>query len=153
MERPTSLDPVINLAKRQGLFFNTAELYNNTNGLFDMGPYGVEMINRIKQLWWHRFVHLRDDVVGLDAAIITPAVVLNASGHTESFTDPLIECLNCHIRLRSDHFLEEESEEVFVIRWRDEAMKQRKLGEKRAEEEAHNAWMKLQDEHLHLSQV
>jgi glycyl-tRNA synthetase len=143
-----SLDPVINLAKRRGFFFNTAELYGGANGLFDLGPHGVEMTNRIKQLWWQRFVHQREDVVGIDAALITPAVVLEASGHTENFTDPLIECLNCHIRLRADHFLEEESAEVFIIRWRDEAMRMRKIGEKRAEEEASAAWVKLQEEQL-----
>lgn len=142
-----SLDPVLNLAKRRGFFFNSAELYGGANGLFDLGPLGVEMTNRIKQQWWKRFVHNRDDVLGLDAAIITPAVVLSASGHTENFTDPLIECENCHIRLRSDHFLEEEDAEVFVIRWRDEAVRMRKIGEKRGDEEGHAAWVKLQEEH------
>jgi glycyl-tRNA synthetase len=146
MEKLPSLDPVINLAKRRGIFFNSAELYGGANGLFDLGPLGVEMSNRIKQLWWKRFVWQRDDVLGLDAAIITPAAVLEASGHTENFTDPLIECENCHIRLRADHFLEEEDEEVFVIRWRDEAIRMRKLGEKRAEEEAKAAWKKLHDD-------
>lgn len=144
----TSLDPVINLAKRRGFFYNTAELYGGANGLFDLGPYGLEMANRIKTLWWEKFVHHRSDVYGIDSALLTPAVVLNASGHTESFTDPLIECLNCHIRLRADHYLEEESEEVFMVRWRDEAIKQRKLGEVRAKEEAHAAWLKLADEQL-----
>lgn len=146
MEKLQSLDPVLNLAKRRGIFFSSAELYGGANGLYDLGPLGVEMANRIKQLWWKRFVHMREDVLGLDAAVITPAVVLNASGHTESFTDPLIECEQCHIRLRADHFLEEESADVFVIRWRDEAMRYRKLGEKRAEEEGHAAWLKLQEE-------
>jgi glycyl-tRNA synthetase len=137
---------LLNLAKRRGFFFNSAELYGGANGLFDMGPLGVEMLNRIKQEWWKKFVHGREDVLGLDAAIITPAVVFQASGHTENFTDPLIECENCHIRLRSDHYLEEDSQEVFIIRWRDEAIKQRKIGEKRAEEEATVAWKKFQDE-------
>jgi glycyl-tRNA synthetase len=80
MEKLPSLDPVINLAKRRGIFFNSAELYGGANGLFDLGPLGVEMSNRIKQLWWKRFVWQRDDVLGLDAAIITPAAVLEASG-------------------------------------------------------------------------
>jgi len=147
-QKLSSLDPIVNLAKRRGFFFNTAELYGGANGLFDLGPLGLEMTNRIKQLWWRWFVHERSEVYGLDAAILTPAVVLEASGHTESFTDPLIECLNCHIRLRSDHYLEEESEEIFIFRWRDEAIKQRKLGESRATEEAHAAWIKLQEEKL-----
>lgn len=146
MEKLPSLDPVINLAKRRGIFFNSAELYGGANGLFDLGPLGVEMSNRIKQLWWKRFVWQREDILGLDAAIITPAAVLEASGHTENFTDPLIECENCHIRLRADHFLEEEDLEVFVIRWRDEAMKYRGVGEKKAEEQARAAWKKLREE-------
>src|SRR5690606_26371418 len=77
---------------------------------------------------------------GVDAAIITPAPVLAASGHVDNFADPLIECLECHIRLRADHYLEEESEEVWRIRWRDEAVRHRKLGEAKATAEAEKAW-------------
>lgn len=148
--RVTSLEPIVNLAKRRGLFFNSAEIYNGANGLFDYGPLGVELQNNIKKLWWRNFIYGRDDVLGLDAAILTPHAVLKASGHTESFSDPLIECQNCHIRLRSDHFLEEENGNVFGVRWRDEAIKFRKLGEKRASEEADAAWVKLQEEHVLL---
>ncbi len=153
MEKPprtTSLDPILNLAKRRGFFFNSAEIYNGANGLFDYGPLGVELGNNIKKLWWQRFVYMREDVVGLDAAILTPEAVLKASGHVDSFSDPLIECQNCHIRLRADHYLEEESQEVFIVRWRDEAIKQRKIGEKRAEDEAGVAWNKLMHEDKQL---
>lgn len=151
MEKPpriTSLDPILNLAKRRGLFFNSADIYNGANGLFDYGPLGVEMITTIKRLWWRRFVLQRDDMLGLNSAILTPAAILKASGHVDSFADPLIECQNCHIRLRSDHYLEEENPAVFVIRWRDEAMKFRKLGEKRATEEAEAAAIKLREEKI-----
>lgn len=145
-DRVTSLDPILNLAKRRGLFFNTAEIYNGANGLFDYGPLGNEMVRNLKRLWWRRFVLGRDDMLGIDAAILTPEAVLKASGHVDSFTDPLIECQDCHIRLRADHFLEEDSQEVWLIRWRDEAMKFRKLGEKRAEEEAAAGWTRFQEE-------
>ena len=147
-DRVTSLDPILNLAKRRGIFFNTAEIYNGANGLFDYGPLGVELANNIKKIWWRRFVLRRSDMLGLDAAILTPEVVLKASGHVDSFADPLIECQNCHIRLRSDHYLEEENAEVFGVRWRDEAMKFQKIGEKRAQEQADAAWVKLREESL-----
>jgi len=147
-ERVTSLDPILNLAKRRGFFFNTAEIYNGANGLFDYGPLGVELSTNIKRLWWRRFVLRRDDMLGLDAAILTPAPVLKASGHVDSFSDPLIECENCHIRLRADHYLDEEDLAVFVIRWRDEAMKFQKIGEKRAIEQAEAAAVKLKEEKI-----
>jgi len=146
--RVTSLDPILNLAKRRGFFFNTAEIYNGANGLFDYGPLGVELSRNIQRLWWRRFVLRRDDMLGLDAAILTPAPVLKASGHVDSFSDPLIECQNCHIRLRADHYLEEENPEVFVLRWRDEAMKYQKIGEKRAQEQAEAAVLKLKQENV-----
>lgn len=145
-DRILSIDPIINLAKRRGFFFNSAEIYNGAAGLYDSGPLGVELQNNIKKLWWHRFVYGREDMLGLDTAILTPAAVMQASGHVDSFSDPLIECQNCHIRLRSDHFLDESSPEVFTVRWRDEAMKQRGIGEKRAQEEAGAAWIKFQEE-------
>jgi glycyl-tRNA synthetase len=141
-----SLEAVVNLAKRRGFFFPSAELYGGANGLYDLGPYGVAIASRIKELWWRRFVQWRSDVLGIDTAILTPAAVLEASGHTASFTDPLIECSECHIRLRSDHFLEE-GEAEFLVRWSDEAIKQRKLGQERAQREAAEAWQELQTTH------
>ena len=134
-----SLDPIINLAKRRGFYFPSSEIYGGANGVFDLGPLGVELNNNIKKLWWKRFVQQRDDMVGIDAAILTLPAVLKASGHVDSFADPLIECGACHIRLRSDHYLEEESKDIWLIRWRDQAMKERGIGEKKANEEANDA--------------
>jgi glycyl-tRNA synthetase len=131
-----SLDPIINLAKRRGIFFPTADIYGGANGLFDYGPLGVELTNNIKQLWWKRFVQEREDMVGIDAAILTPAAVLKASGHVDSFTDPLIECSNCHIRLRADHYLDEDEVKIWIQRWIDEAAKGKEKPTRKDEEEA-----------------
>jgi glycyl-tRNA synthetase len=101
------LEPIVNLAKRRGFFFPSAEIYGGASGLIDLGPLGVELNNNLKKLWWRRFVQQRTDIVGLDSAILTVEPVLRASGHIENFTDPLIECEQCHIRLRADHALTE----------------------------------------------
>ena len=122
---PDSLEPIINLARRRGFFFPASELYGGAAGLLDLGPLGVELNANIKRLWWQHFIQERDDMVGLDSAILTPAAVLTASGHVDSFSDPLIECANCQIRLRADHYLEEENSEIWLLRWVDEAAKQR----------------------------
>lgn len=146
-QRVTSLDPILNLAKRRGFFFNSAEIYNGVNGLFDNGPLGVEMMRNLKRVWWRRFVLRREDMLGLDAAILTPEVVLKASGHVDNFSDPLIECLACHIRLRGDHFLDEPDQSIWLARWSDEAIKQRGIGTKKAAEAAEYAWTRFQEEH------
>ena len=134
-----SLEPVLNLAKRRGFFFQSADIYGGAGGIFDLGPLGVELNNNIKQLWWKRFVQQRDDMVGLDAAIMTIAPVLKASGHVDGFSDPLIECNNCHIRLRSDHYLEEDSLNIWLQRWIAEAEKNRGKSSKKDEEAALDA--------------
>lgn len=121
-----SLDPIINLAKRRGFYFQSSDIYGGAGGVFDLGPLGVELSNNIKQLWWKRFVQSRDDMVGIDAAILTLPAVLKASGHVDSFADPLIECSNCHIRLRADHYLEEPSFAIWIRRFTDETAKQHK---------------------------
>jgi glycyl-tRNA synthetase len=138
-----SLDPIVNLAKRRGFLFPSAEIYGGAGGILDLGPLGTELNNNVKQLWWKRFVQQRDDMVGLDSAILTPAPVLKASGHVDNFSDPLTECGKCNIRLRADHYLDEPTQEVWIIRWRDEAMKNRGIGEKKATEEANAAAIKL----------
>ncbi|MBU6389016.1 glycine--tRNA ligase, partial [Patescibacteria group bacterium] len=129
-------DPIVNLAKRRGFLFPAAEIYGGASGLLDLGPLGVELNNSIKQLWWKRFVRQREDMVGLDSAILTPAPVLKASGHVDSFSDPLIECANCKIRLRADHYLQEENVSIWLRRWKDEAAKQRGTSSKKDEEAA-----------------
>jgi len=99
---PPSLDEIVALAKRRGFIFPGSEIYGGLANSWDFGPLGVELKNNIKQLWWKRFVHERDDVVGIDAALIMNPRVWEQSGHLENFSDPLIECKNCHQRLRVD---------------------------------------------------
>src|SRR5512141_3176995 len=98
-----SLDTIVSLAKRRGFVFPSSEIYGGINAVWDYGPLGVELKNNVKQAWWRTMVQLRDDVVGLDAAIIMSPKVWEASGHLEVFTDPLVECLICHQRFRADH--------------------------------------------------
>jgi glycyl-tRNA synthetase len=99
-------DPVerlVSLAKRRGFFFPSSEIYGGIQGIWDFGPLGVTLKNNVKRLWWRSMVELRDDVVGLDAGIIMNPQTWVASGHVESFTDPLVECKTCHRRFRADH--------------------------------------------------
>jgi glycyl-tRNA synthetase len=100
------IDTVANLAKRRGLVFQSGEIYGGTKSAWDYGPLGVELKENIKRQWWRSVVTARDDVVGLDSAIILPREVWVASGHVEVFNDPLVECLNCHKRHRQDHMQE-----------------------------------------------
>lgn len=97
-----ALDKVVALAKRRGFIYPGSEIYGGIAGFWDYGPLGVELKRNIKNEWWKSMVMARDDVVGLDAAIIMNPEVWVASGHTSSFTDPLVECKICHKRFRSD---------------------------------------------------
>ncbi|WP_099332167.1 glycine--tRNA ligase [Actinomyces minihominis] len=111
MARETStLDAVINLAKRRGFVFPAGEIYGGTRSAWDYGPLGVELKENIKRQWWKAMVRKRDDVVGIDSSVILPTAVWNASGHVEAFTDPLIECLSCHHRFRQDQLIEQYAE-------------------------------------------
>lgn len=96
------MDKIVSLCKRRGFVFPGSEIYGGMANSWDYGPLGVELKNNIKNLWWKRFVHQRDDVVGLDAALVMNPKVWQASGHLETFTDPLVECKNCHERYRAD---------------------------------------------------
>ncbi|MBS1695017.1 MAG: glycine--tRNA ligase [Actinobacteria bacterium] len=100
------IDTVANLAKRRGLVFQSGEIYGGTKSAWDYGPLGVELKENIKRQWWRSVVTGRDDVVGLDSAIILPREVWVASEHVKTFHDPLVECLNCHKRHRQDHMQE-----------------------------------------------
>ena len=100
------IDTVANLAKRRGLVYQSGEIYGGTKSAWDYGPLGVELKENIKRQWWRSMVTSREDVVGLDSAIILPREVWVASGHVEVFNDPLVECLNCHKRHRQDHMQE-----------------------------------------------
>ncbi|MFD1722156.1 glycine--tRNA ligase [Amnibacterium endophyticum] len=102
----SSLDSVIALAKRRGFVFQSGEIYGGSRSAWDYGPLGVELKENIKRQWWRTMVQGRDDVVGLDSAVILPRQVWEASGHVEVFSDPLVESLHTHKRYRADHLIE-----------------------------------------------
>ncbi|WP_328698812.1 glycine--tRNA ligase [Brevibacterium rongguiense] len=102
----STLDSVITLAKRRGFVFQAGEIYGGSRSAWDYGPLGVELKENIKSLWWQNFVRGREDMVGLDSSIILPRRIWEASGHVETFTDPLVECRSCHHRARQDHLIE-----------------------------------------------
>ena len=96
------MEAVTALAKRRGIAFQSSEIYGGLRSSWDFGPLGTELRRNVREQWWRSTVQLRDDVVGLEAAVIMSPKVWEASGHLEVFTDPLVECLNCHQRYRSD---------------------------------------------------
>lgn len=96
------LEKIVSLAKRRGLIYPGSEIYGGLTGTWDYGPLGVELKNNIKREFWKSLVYDRDDVVGIDAAILMNPKVWEASGHVEAFADPLVECKICHSRLRAD---------------------------------------------------
>jgi glycyl-tRNA synthetase len=98
-----SLDTIVNLSKRRGIVFPSSEIYGGLRSAWDWGPLGVELKRNLRNEWWRAMVHVRDDVVGLESSILMSPRVWEASGHLATFTDPLVECLNCHKRFRADH--------------------------------------------------
>ena len=97
------MEAITSLAKRRGFAFPSSEIYGGVRSFWDYGPLGVELKRNVRNAWWRSTVQLRADVVGLESSIIMSPRVWEASGHLESFTDPLVECLNCHQRFRADH--------------------------------------------------
>ena len=95
-------DKVVNLSKRRGIVFPSAEIYGGFRSAYDYGPIGVLLLRNVKDAWWRAMVQLRDDVVGLDASILSPPAVWEASGHLQNFTDPLVDCRTCKERFRLD---------------------------------------------------
>ncbi len=106
MAPQSKLDQVISLAKRRGFVFQAGEIYGGSRSAWDYGPLGTELKENIKREWWQNFVRGREDMVGLDSSIILPKAVWEASGHVATFTDPLVECVQCHKRHRQDHLIE-----------------------------------------------
>ena len=98
----TSLETLVSLSKRRGFVFQSSEIYGGLSSVWDYGPVGVELKRNVKDAWWRSMVRERDDVVGMDASILMHPDVWVASGHLESFTDPLVECAECHRRYRAD---------------------------------------------------
>ena len=99
-------DSVVNLAKRRGFVFPSSEIYGGSRSAWDYGPLGVELKENIRRQWWRAMVTSREDIVGLDSAVILAPQVWEASGHVEAFHDPLVECKSCHQRFRADHLEE-----------------------------------------------
>src|SRR3954462_13151934 len=99
---PKLMDRVVNLAKRRGLVFPSSEVYGGFRSTWDYGPLGVLLKRNVKDAWWRSMVQLRDDVVGLDSAILMAPKVWEASGHLATFTDPLVDCRKCNERFRAD---------------------------------------------------
>src|SRR3989344_6270369 len=97
-----SIEKIVSLCKRRGFVYPGSEIYGGLANSFDYGPLGVELKNNIKNIWWKRFVHQRDDIVGIDAALIMNPKVWESSGHLKEFKDPLVECKKCHKRFRAD---------------------------------------------------
>ena len=89
---PELFDKVVNLCKRRGFVFPSAEIYGGFRSTYDYGPVGVLLLRNVKDAWWRSMVQLRHDVVGLDASILSPPAVWEASGHLANFTDPLVDC-------------------------------------------------------------
>ena len=96
------MDELVALCKRRGFIFQSNEIYGGLQGLYDYGPLGVELKNNLKQAWWRDIVFDRDDVEGLDAAILTKPSVLKFSGHRDTFSDPMVDCKSCNQRFRAD---------------------------------------------------
>ncbi len=100
------VDTIVSLAKRRGFVYPSGEIYGGTRSAWDYGPLGVELKENVRRQWWQATVRSRDDVVGLDSAVILPREVWVASGHVEAFVDPLVECQSCHHRFRADQLEE-----------------------------------------------
>ncbi len=100
------METIVSLCKRRGFIFQSSEIYGGLGSTWDYGPLGVELKRNVKEAWWQAVVRERDDMVGLDAAILMHPDVWEASGHVTNFTDPLVDCKNCKQRFRADHLLE-----------------------------------------------
>src|SRR5438105_1835090 len=100
--RPDVMEKLVSLCKRRGFIFQSSEIYGGTGSVWDYGPLGVELKKNLKDRWWFSMVRARDDIEGLDAAILMHPRVWEASGHVAGFTDPLIDCRNCKKRFRAD---------------------------------------------------
>ena len=96
------MERIVSLCKRRGFVFQSSEIYGGLNGCWDYGPLGVELKRNLKEFWWRRMTRERDDVVGLDGSILMNREVWKASGHVETFSDPMVDCRQCKSRLRAD---------------------------------------------------
>lgn len=109
MDNTVTMDKIVNLSKSRGFIFPGSEIYGGMGNTWDYGPLGVELKNNIKRAWWKRFVQENQNTYGVDAAILMNSRVWDASGHTESFTDPKLDCKECKSRFRADTLIETHS--------------------------------------------
>ena len=100
---PARMEKIVSLCKRRGFIFQAGELYGGLNGCWDYGPLGVELKRNLKDYWWRKTVQERDDVLGMDGAILTMEQVLVSSGHVGGFSDPMVDCKTCKARFRADN--------------------------------------------------
>lgn len=107
-----TMEKIVSLSKRRGFIFHGSEIYGGLANTWDYGPYGVELKNNVKKAWWKYFVQERDDIVGLDAAILMHPKTWEASGHVGGFSDPLMDCKECKERFRADKLIEEKLQET-----------------------------------------
>tara|TARA_R110000868_G_scaffold411733_1_gene708257 strand:+ start:89428 stop:90798 length:1371 start_codon:yes stop_codon:yes gene_type:complete len=98
-----SMEDLVSLCKRRGFIFQSGELYGGLKGMYDFGPLGVELKNNLKNAWWRSMIYERDDIEGLDSAIIGHNKLFKYSGHSDTFSDPLVDCKECRHRMRADH--------------------------------------------------
>src|SRR2546427_4001832 len=108
------MEKIVSLCKRRGFIFQSSEIYGGLNGLWDYGPLGVELKRNLKNYWWRVTVHERDDVVGMDGSILMNRAVWKASGHEDTFKDPMVECLVTRRRFRADQI---EPQSGVVLHW------------------------------------
>src|ERR1700678_2052037 len=99
---PAKMEKIVALCKRRGFIFQSSEIYGGLNGAWDYGPLGVELKRNLKDYWWKCMTQMRDDIVGFDGSILMNAAVWKASGHVDTFSDPLVECLLTNRRFRAD---------------------------------------------------
>lgn len=111
-EARVTMDALVSLCKRRGFIFQGSEIYGGINGFWDYGPLGCELKRNIRDAWWRAMVQRRDDVVGLDSAIIMHPRVWEASGHLEGFTDPMVDCRACKRRFRADQVCEDQGRKL-----------------------------------------
>src|SRR6201993_4738456 len=100
------MEKIVSLCKRRGFIFQSSEIYGGLNGLWDYGPLGVELKRNLKDYWGRKMVHERDDIVGMDGSILMNRLVWKASGHEDTFTDPMVDCRTCKARLRADQVID-----------------------------------------------
>ena len=104
-----SIEKIVSLCKRRGFVFQSSEIYGGYGAVYDYGPLGIELKNKISQLWWKSMTQLHDNIVGLDSGILMHPKIWKASGHVDAFNDPLVDCKQCKARFRSDELVNEET--------------------------------------------